>query len=459
MSFFPDGEKRVYKRLLCDILNMQNGKGRGNMKIHVKLVGFVSVALIVPLLLGVFYVRHFGQRYYQKQQGIIHLMIAEELAGTLQDGIRQKFEQVLNWVAIGPVASLASSASPPQLDMETVLQIESRWSHISQVGGTEQAVLLSPVSAAIRSFQQLNPEFAEILMTDRYGLLIGASNPTTDYWQADEEWWMSASVLPAGKGRIPGLVYDESAGGVVIDMTFPVYSAGVSPEFLGILKASLNATRFLPRAAPRPWSREIARDLVYPDGKLFVCIDSGDSPEFLQMPEESLRKLLNAPDHWDAVEIIPGTLSLAAIAPIHMTVDSMDHSPTGEVYAVVSRDLTAAMMPVHDMLSQLTVWGIAVTLLIALIGYLLATFWFARPIKKLRNASQSFVHYIKQSEEGRFEDAWESRQEVRRRMNELDTIRNRDELQGLARDFTRMGDRMLGFFRKIEERLTDKKQE
>jgi HAMP domain-containing protein len=106
----------------------------------------------------------------------------------------------------------------------------------------------------------------------------------------------------------------------------------------------------------------------------------------------------------------------------------------------------------------LTVWGVIATLLIASIGYLLAICWFARPIKKLSSASQSFVQYIKMSEQGRFEDSWESRQKVRRRMNELETIRNRDELQGLARDFIRMGERMLIFFRKIEEHLTDKKK-
>jgi len=69
------------------------------MKIHVKLVGFVSAALVAPLLLGIFYVRHFGRLYYQEQQGVIHLMIAEEMAGTLQDGIGRKFDQALNWIS------------------------------------------------------------------------------------------------------------------------------------------------------------------------------------------------------------------------------------------------------------------------------------------------------------------------------------------------------------------------
>lgn len=425
------------------------------MKIHVKLVGFVSAALVVPLLLGVFYVRHFGRLYYQKQQGIIHLMIAEELAGTLQDGIRQKFEQVMNWVTLSSISSLAASVPASLPDMEDILRVESEWKTSGVAGEVESKILLSPVSEAIHAFQQLNSEFAEILITDRYGRLIGASNPTTDYWQADEDWWTAASVLPREKGRILGLVYDESSGVIAIDMAFPVYSRE-SSDFLGVLKVSLDATRFLPRAAPRPWSREIARDLVYPDGRLFACIDSGDSPEFTQVPPAVLQQLLDTPDHWKTVEIFPGTLSLAAIAPVQIMSDSTGASGIGELYMIVSRDLVAAMMPVREMLSQLTFWGIVVTLTIALVSYLLATYWFARPIKKLRKASHSFVHYIKQSEEGRFEESWESRQIVRKRMNELETIRNRDELQGLASDFIRMGDRMLIFFRQIEEHLSDK---
>lgn len=429
------------------------------MKIHVKLIGFVSAALVVPLLLGVFYVRHFGKVYYQKQQGIIHLMIAEELAGTLQDGIRQKFEQVLNWVPLSPIPFLAAvPVSPPA--MEDVQRAESMWAaSAGTTGGIQRMILSSPVSDSIHAFQQLNPEFAEIMMTDRYGRLIGASNPTTDYWQADEAWWTVASNLPAGRGRIQGLVYDDSSGVMAIDMAFPVYSAGNPGDFLGVLKVSLNATRFLQRAAPRPWSKAIARDLVFPDGRVFAHINSGENPEFPQISEVILRKLLAAPDRRGTVEIIPGTLSLAAVAPIQIMSDSPISEGSGELYVLVSRDLVKAMMPVRDVLRQLTAWGTVAALLLALIGYLLATYWFARPIKKLRNASESFVNYIKQSEQGRFEDSWESRQKVRRRMSELETIHNHDELEGLARDFIRMGDRMLGFFRQIEERLADKKQE
>ncbi len=429
------------------------------MKIQVKVIGFVSASLVVPLLLGIFYVRHFGKSYYERQQGIIHLMIAEELAGTFQDGIRQKFEQVLNWVHLSSIPSLAETVPVPPLDMDGIQRIESGWAASAATGGIQRTILSTPVSDSIRAFQQLNPEFAEILMTDRHGRLIGASNPTTDYWQADEPWWAVAATVPSGKGHIQGLVLDESSGVMAIDMAFPVYSSGHPDKLLGVLKVSLNATRFLQRAAPRPWNRAIARDLVFPDGRVFVHINSGDKPEFAKISEDALQKVLAEPERWGTVELLSGTLSLAAAAPVRIVTDAPDAKDGSELYVVVSRNLAEAMMPVRDVLRQLTVWGIVTTLLLALIGYLLATYWFARPIKKLRNASQSFVSYIKQSEQGRLEESWESRQKARQRMNELETIQNRDELEGLAGDFIRMGDRMLGFFRQIEERLTDKDQQ
>jgi len=431
------------------------------MRIQAKLVSFVSAALVVPLLLGVFYVRHFGRLYYQQQQGIIYLMIAEELAGTLQDGIQQKFEQGLNWVTLSPMSSLAAAVPVSSFSSEDIQKVESTWPSSLATKGVQRTILSNALSDSLRAFQQVNPAFAEIMMTDRYGRLIGATSPTTDYWQADEDWWTTASALPSGDGFFKGLLYEQSAGIPAIDMVFPVYSSESPKNFLGVLKASLNATRFLKQTAPRPWDKAILRDIVFPDGRVFAHIHSGDMPEVSQFPEAILRKVLTTPEHWGTVELSPGNLSLVAVVPIQImsgsTASGEELKDTGELYVIVFRDLNEAMMPVREVLRQLTVLGVTATLLIAVISYLLATYWFARPIKKLRNASLSFVDYIKLSEQGRFEDSWESRQKVRQRMNELETIQSHDELQGLSRDFMRMGERMLVFFRQIEEKLTDKK--
>ncbi len=432
------------------------------MKIHTKLVGFVVGALVVPFLLGMFYVRHFGKLYYQNQQGIFHLMIAEELAATLQAGVQQKFQQMLTWAAVSPLHSFAAKGTDPQFDMDAVRRMDLDWTASMQTNAGPGAVLSNPLSKYLRAFQRVNPEFAEMLMTDAHGRLIGATSPTTDYWQGDESWWKTAADLPAGNGEIPGLLFDESAGILAIDMVFPVHSFADPSEFLGVLKVSLHATRFLRRVAPRPWNKEIARDLVLPDGRVLAHINAGDAPAYSQIAQDVFQQLRTANGSWKTVELVPGTRSLAAAAPVHILKDfipfgdEQDH--LCELYVVVSRDLNKTMAPVQAMLRQLTLWEFATALLFAVLSYLLTTYWFARPIKKLRNASVSLVDYIKLSEQGRFEDTWASRQEARRKLSELETLRSRDELQDLSRDFIRMGEQMLSFLRRIEDKLHETKR-
>lgn len=432
------------------------------MKIHAKLVSFVAGALVIPFLMGVFYIRHFGQLYYQKQQGLVHLMIAEDLSGTLQDGVRKKFQQVVNWVAVSPLSSLVVPVSDEPFSWEDVQQVESQWSLPLKTNEVLRTILSNPLSGYLRAFQRVNPEFAEILVTDRYGRLVGATNPTTDYWQADEDWWAAASDLLRGGGEIRGLLYDESAAVLAIDMVFPIYSSDDPAEFSGVLKVSLHARRFWTRSASHPWNKEISRDLILPDGCVLAHINAGDAVEFSQVSTEVLQELLAAPDGWGTVELQPGVLSLAAVVPVQLMsgvqVSNGEASNACELYSIVFRDLNQVMMPIQIMLRRLTVWAIITTILFASFSYLLVTFWFVRPIKKLRNASQSLVDYIKQGEQGRFEDLWEGQQKATQQLDELKTIRSRDELQDLSRDFIRMGERMVTFFRQIEEKLTRKNE-
>jgi hypothetical protein len=52
------------------------------MKIHATAAGFVSTALVIPLFIGIYYVRHFGRLYDREQQGVVQPMMAQKPAGT-----------------------------------------------------------------------------------------------------------------------------------------------------------------------------------------------------------------------------------------------------------------------------------------------------------------------------------------------------------------------------------------
>lgn len=77
--------------------------------------------------------------------------------------------------------------------------------------------------------------FGEIFLTNRYGANIGLSQKTTDYYQADEEWWLKTRE------------YGKYFGEIEYDASSDLYSTSIciriddsDGNFIGILKAVWN---------------------------------------------------------------------------------------------------------------------------------------------------------------------------------------------------------------------------
>ena len=91
------------------------------------------------------------------------------------------------------------------------------------------------VDEALSEFLENSEGYAEIMVTDRYGGLIAATNLTTNYYQADEVWWQAAWSNGQGATYIaPELTFDEHIGGEALLMSVPITSEG---EFIGVLRA------------------------------------------------------------------------------------------------------------------------------------------------------------------------------------------------------------------------------
>jgi len=78
--------------------------------------------------------------------------------------------------------------------------------------------------------------FGEAFVTDKKGLISALSNWTSDYYQADEDWWQKA--VKDGL-YVSDVVYDESAGMRSIEIGIRVDDK--NGEFLGVMKVLLNA--------------------------------------------------------------------------------------------------------------------------------------------------------------------------------------------------------------------------
>ncbi len=81
-------------------------------------------------------------------------------------------------------------------------------------------------------------QIAEIFFTERNGLNVAFSNPTSDFVQRDEGWWQTSQK----EGRDIGEPeFDESANAIVIAFSQAVKDPQTG-EFLGVIKAGVPAT-------------------------------------------------------------------------------------------------------------------------------------------------------------------------------------------------------------------------
>ncbi len=436
------------------------------MRIRGKLVSIVGVAVLVPLFFSILSIRQFGKAGYQRQQLVLYRTIAQELAGSLNGNIQREYRHVMEWIGAGGVAGCMQAAVVTELDMAAVERIEAKWAAKSVQATREpyRGIYGGELARVLQRFQRSTPHFAEIMVTDRFGRLVGATNPTTDYWQADEAWWQRASRLPAGTGVVQHVAYDASAANLVIDLVFPLFSQSGEPRFLGVLKASLHAEDLVLDAAPRPWNREIVRDICFGDGRLLTRIRAEGDPVVKNLPPASgFGALRQAKAMSGVCELYPEVVSLCVAVPIPFASAAISHDDSacmdGELYVVVHRELAGAMAPLADVVWQLSWLGGVSAVIFAAISYMMGSVWFAAPLLVLRRTALSISAHIQQSERGELVDARLSHKQALEDLRELQAVRSGDELQDLAADFSRMGARVLTFNRELERELTAKTEE
>jgi GAF domain-containing protein/HAMP domain-containing protein len=102
-----------------------------------------------------------------------------------------------------------------------------------------QARLNNEIASELREYRSLFPENVEVFVTDRYGALLGATNRTSDYYQADEDWWRAAFNRGRGAPYIGQPEYDESSATFSSIVAVPLYAHGTR-DVVGILRTTFN---------------------------------------------------------------------------------------------------------------------------------------------------------------------------------------------------------------------------
>ncbi len=123
-------------------------------------------------------------------------------------------------------------------------EVSARDAHWRATKGLDDFIkpfLTNDCAEALIEFQEANDAFSELLVTDSRGLLVAASNKSSDYLQADEPWWVAAFDEGRGRSHTGPIEYDESARSEAISVYVPILDPKDN-RAIGVIKAVCDVT-------------------------------------------------------------------------------------------------------------------------------------------------------------------------------------------------------------------------
>jgi len=184
--------------------------------------------------------------------------------------------------------SLASISAAATANEDELAQLDQQW-QVAYAAGNENdplvnSVLNHGISAELHEFRNAFPQHVEVFVTDRHGANVAATNHTSDYYQADEEWWQAAYNDGRGNVYISQPQYDESSETFGLLIAIPVLDSETT-EVVGVLRSTINLSLFLDAFESGRFGQTGRTEIYLPDGTELEIEQEANGEFSLKMEE------------------------------------------------------------------------------------------------------------------------------------------------------------------------------
>ncbi|HEX2620155.1 MAG TPA: methyl-accepting chemotaxis protein, partial [Phototrophicaceae bacterium] len=124
-----------------------------------------------------------------------------------------------------------------------------------------QSYIKNEIAGELSEYHDTFPENLEVLVTDKYGALMAATQRTAHFVLSDEEWWQGAWNDGEGSYYISQPVFDETTHSYSIIIAQPLYGHN-SKEVIGILQATVDLTSVIDLVAATQLGRTGRAELL-----------------------------------------------------------------------------------------------------------------------------------------------------------------------------------------------------
>jgi serine phosphatase RsbU (regulator of sigma subunit) len=428
-------------------------------------MGIIAVSSLVPLLIGFLSVQTLGRRYYAQQKGTLYATTARYAADRIDQLVSDVVNDIDSWItfsAIGELVTQASMNRPHPPDDSEIAAIENRWPGLTRSDQELQALLENPLAGKLREFQALYPLFAEVFVTDGDGRLIASTNKTSDYWQADEDWWQKAAGLGPHRGWAQGIAFDESAGVFSLDIAMPIRAADTGTStVIGVVKGVLDVSPLL--ASLQGYRLPLAPDchVVLEDGRILAGLFGSKARPLADSVSSATVALAAGEERgWMIGVLGGGGAEMIGCAPLDWTdplAGRATLSSVSRMYVLVHKPAAAVLAPVRSQLWLLSGAGGALVFVFGWIAFLIAQRNIIAPLKLLDEAAGVLslratpLAGIPRADQPSAAALQASALAAVASVERIDT---NDEIEELSRGFGTMARRILNYHEQLEDELS-----
>jgi len=225
------------------------------------VVGFVMLASAAAVVLGT------GQARLRASFGDHLGNVADQTAANVDSYVFRRAIETAILAAVPEGRRGAAAASAAAADPAVTRRQDEEWQQARAVPATLTGLLNNDASRFLSEVTRNDPTYRELLLADRHGRLVAASAVTTDYNQADEEWF--TRTLQGGRMQVGGVTWDESAGTWALEISVPVEEAAAS-GLVGVLKAVIDVREIVAAVAAVRLGATGDAALVLDDGAMVL---------------------------------------------------------------------------------------------------------------------------------------------------------------------------------------------
>lgn len=212
--------------------------------IRVKMMLLLTLVAVLPLTAAVVAIAAGGARLRIESVGQSLRSASASAAMGLAAALAADIDKLHVATEHAPVVTRRLAAPARHLSAQRRAELDGQWATLPTDTGPLAEVLHNPVAEQMKLLMQDDKRLAEILVTDRYGQLIAATGRTTDFDQADEDWWQQCTAAPAGRVVIPPIGFDVSSGVYSVDICLAVRSLE-DGRIVGAVKAVMDLSQWL----------------------------------------------------------------------------------------------------------------------------------------------------------------------------------------------------------------------